>query len=275
MLEIPETNALSGQLRDTITGKTVQKAVTNASPHKFAFFFADPAAYSERLSGKTVTHADAAAGFIRIFCDKFQLLFNDGVNLRYYAPSDPVPEKHQLLIEFTDGSKMVCTVQMYEGLAAFDAGEYENPYYTVALEKPSPLSEEFDLTYFLELFSGLKATLSIKAFLATEQRIPGLGNGCLQDILFNARINPHTKINALTDEAKANLFDAVKNTLRTMTEQGGRNTERDLFGNPGGYHTILSSLSWQNPCLACGGAITKQAYLGGSVYFCPHCQPIL
>lgn|GEM_PF-2077218 len=29
-----------------------------------------------------------------------------------------------------------------------------------------------------------------KAFLATEQRIPGLGNGVLQDILWTARIHP-------------------------------------------------------------------------------------
>jgi hypothetical protein len=30
--------------------------------------------------------------------------------------------------------------------------------------------------------------LSLKALLATEQRIPGLGNGVLQDILFKARM---------------------------------------------------------------------------------------
>ena len=27
------------------------------------------------------------------------------------------------------------------------------------------------------------------------------------------------------------------------------------------------------PCPACGGAKTKEAYLGGSVYVCPACQP--
>ncbi|MBP9543957.1 MAG: hypothetical protein KBE58_02820, partial [Alistipes sp.] len=24
----------------------------------------------------------------------------------------------------------------------------------------------------------------------------------------------------------------------------------------------------------CGGALVKEAYLGGAVYYCPHCQPL-
>ncbi len=275
MLEIPEAYAIAGQLSGTVAGKTIQKVAANTSPHKFAFFFADPAAYSSRLAGETVTQAEPVAGFVRLSCNQLRILFNDGVNIRYHQPTDPVPEKHQLLITFTDSSKIVCTVQMYGGLAVFEESEYENSYYTVALEKPSPLSTDFDSAYFLSLFNEAKPGLSIKAFLATEQRIPGLGNGCLQDILFNAKINPRTKISALTDDAKAQLFAAVKNTLRSMAEKGGRNTEKDLFGRPGGYPTILSNLTWQDPCPICAGKIIKQAYLDGSVYFCPHCQPVL
>jgi formamidopyrimidine-DNA glycosylase len=42
--------------------------------------------------------------------------------------------------------------------------------------------------------------LSAKAFLATEQRIPGLGNGVLQDILFTAGIHPKRKMAAISEE---------------------------------------------------------------------------
>ena len=60
-----------------------------------------------------------------------------------------------------------------------------------------------------------------------------------------------------------------------MTDRGGRNTEKDLFGRPGGYAVRLSRNTCAEPCPRCGGPIVKEAYLGGAVYYCPHCQPIV
>ena len=87
-------------------------------------------------------------------------------------------------------------------------------------------------------------------------------------------MHPRRKKSTLTDKDKAELFNSLKETLYKMTEQGGRDTEKDLFGNLGGYKTILSKNSYKDPCPNCGDAIVKQAYLGGSVYFCPTCQSL-
>jgi formamidopyrimidine-DNA glycosylase len=116
--------------------------------------------------------------------------------------------------------------------------------------------------------------LSAKAFLATEQRIPGLGNGVLHDILWTARIHPRRKLATLSDDKMGRMYDAVKSVLPAMAEQGGRDTERDLFGQPGGYKTILSKHTLGTPCPVCGSTIQKATYLGGSIYFCPACQKI-
>jgi formamidopyrimidine-DNA glycosylase len=114
----------------------------------------------------------------------------------------------------------------------------------------------------------------MKALLATEQRIPGLGNGVLQDILFNAGIHPKCKKSGLTDCNKDELFRSLKNTLRSMTDEGGRDTEKDFFGKNGGYKTILSKNTVNSPCPKCGEKILKEAYLGGAVYYCPVCQKL-
>jgi Formamidopyrimidine-DNA glycosylase len=53
---------------------------------------------------------------------------------------------------------------------------------------------------------------------------------------------------------------------------GGRDTERDLFGNWGGYETKLSKNTARSLCPNCGGAIKKATYMGGSIYYCEHCQ---
>jgi endogenous inhibitor of DNA gyrase (YacG/DUF329 family) len=57
-----------------------------------------------------------------------------------------------------------------------------------------------------------------------------------------------------------------------MTAQGGRDTEPDLFGQPGGYVSRCSKNTAGQPCGRCGDRIVKESYMGGSIYYCPTCQ---
>ncbi len=137
------------------------------------------------------------------------------------------------------------------------------------------LTPAFDKVYFNHLMNEADVQkLSLKAFLATEQRIPGLGNGVLQDILFNARLHPRKKIHTLTEGDRENLFHSVKQTLSEMVSGGGRDTEKDLFGKDGRYITKLSRYTAAKPCSHCGNAVQKEAYMGGSVYYCAQCQQV-
>jgi len=273
MLEIPESNTIAEQINQNIAGKTIMNVYANQSPHKFAWFFGDPDAYQTLLCGKVIDKAEAISGMVEISADDCRIVFGDGVNVRYFDVGEKLPAKHQLHIEFEDFSSLTCSVQMYGGMWAFRDGEWnDNPYYLAAKSKPSPLSDAFDRAYFDELFQNAKPTISVKAFAAAEQRIPGLGNGVLQDILFNAKLHPKRKLNSLTDGEISALFHSIKQTLLDMTMHGGRNTEKDLFGCPGGYITKLSAKTKGDPCPVCGGDITREAYMGGNVYYCGGCQ---
>lgn len=59
-----------------------------------------------------------------------------------------------------------------------------------------------------------------------------------------------------------------------MTDRGGRDTELDLDGQPGGYVTILSRNTVGKPCPPGGCAIPKATHMGGSVCFRPERQPV-
>lgn len=277
MLELPETTALARQITERLSGRTVTTVFNATNPHKLTWFAGDAEAYPALLEGHTIVRADGRGAFLDILFDgDIHLALSDGVILRHYGAGAKVPDKYQLLVTLDDGSFLVCTVAMYGGIQAF-RGVLDNPYYKGALSKTSPLEAGFDEAYFNELFEATlksKPSASAKAFLATEQRIPGLGNGVLQDILFQACINPKRKIRDLAAREKHRLFETVKGTLREMSSLGGRDTERDLDGKPGGYTTILSKNTWQKLCPVCGGAIIKESYLGGAVYYCAHCQPL-
>lgn len=275
MIEIPESYTLARQAAELLSGKTILNATANASPHKFAWFLGNPARYQEILSGKTVSGAKNHGGRVELLAGDAHIVFTDGVNLRIFQQGEKLPNKHQLLIEFDDFSYLIATVSMYGGLEAFLDGQNQNPYDCVAREKSNPLTSKFDETYFHSLTKyDTFDKDSAKAFLATGQKIPGLGNGVLQDILWNAGIHPKRKMGTVTDKEFVKLYHAVKATLVCMAQQGGRDTERDLFGGFGGYRTVLSKNSWREPCPACGNKIIKEAYLGGSIYFCPICQPL-
>ena len=271
MIELPEAVVLAKQIHSTLAGRRIVHAAANQSPHKFAWYTGDPALYQQHLAGKTLGETAYAGNHIEIHADDRILIISTPIH--YHAAGEAPPKKHQLLLEFEDQSAMSCTVQMWGVLACISAGE-KGPFpdYEIGKQKPSPLSEAFDRAYFDTLFDQNTPALSAKAFLATEQRIPGLGNGVLQDILWTSKIHPKRKMATLSGSELDKMFAAVKSLLLEMADQGGRDTERDLFGRPGGYTTILSKNTAGQPCPACGTIIRKEPYLGGSIYYCAGCQ---
>lgn len=274
MIEIPESQTVARQVRETLAGRTVTGVFNATHPHKFTWYTGDPLEYPMLLTGRKIVGAEGCGAFVDVLLENdMHLALSDGVILRLYGCEDPIPAKYQLLVTLDDGSFLVCTVAMYGGINAFP-GESDNPYYQDARTKCSPLEERFDAGYFSRLWAASKQNLSAKAFLATEQRIPGLGNGVLQDILFRAGIHPKRKLATLGDADAERLFRTLKSVLREMTDRGGRDTEKDLFGKPGGYAVQLSRNTCAEPCPVCGGPIVKEAYQGGAVYYCPGCQPL-
>lgn len=272
MIELPEAITIGNQVMQTLAGRTVTDVYGATHLHKFTFFNGTPEAYRELLTGRQIRSAVGKGIFVDVcFDEDIYLSLFDGINMRYGRNGTPVPDKYQLLITLDDNSFISFTTSMYGGIYVF-RHTLDNKYRTLSLQSLSPLSEAYDEARFDRLIAGEKKNISAKALLASEQRIPGVGNGVLQDILFRAAIHPKRKIFSLNDEEKHRLFRSLKETLREMTDGGGRDTETDFLGNRGGYQTLLSKNSLNTPCPRCGNAIVKEAYMGGSVYYCPHCQ---
>jgi len=165
------------------------------------------------------------SGMAAASADGVMIALSEGAGMQLLNKEENLPEKHQLLIRFEDDSSLIATMRMYAGIYVFPKGAFNNPYYLAARDKQSPLEEDFDREYFSFLMplEG-NEKLSVKAFLATEQRIPGLGNGMLQDFLYHAKIYPKRKMNTLSANERKALFSLIKTTLREMADEGGRDT---------------------------------------------------
>jgi formamidopyrimidine-DNA glycosylase len=76
----------------------------------------------------------------------------------------------------------------------------------------------------------------------------------------------------LSDHELSGLYAAIKSTLQEMADKGGRDTEKDLYGNPGPYLTVMGKKNPGMICPICGNMIKRMAYLGGNIYVCEECQ---
>ncbi len=274
MIETPESYVLAKQINHVLKGKVIKHVEVNHSPHAFAWYTGNNDEYQDKLLGKTITTADVYSGIVRIIAEDVVMIISTPI--RFHREGEKLPQKHQLYIVFEDSTSITCTVQMWGCMFCFNENDPEGiPKYYVTNNNPSPLEDKFNEEYFKSLLEKEKlSTLSAKAFLTTEQRITGLGNGSAQDILWTAKIHPKRKMSTLSEGELKEMYKSLKNVFMDMMGQGGRDTERDLFGNPGGYKTILSKKTVDKPCPICNTIIKKEAYLGGSIYYCPSCQKL-
>ena len=275
MIELPEAILLARQMSEEVCGKQIASCIRGNSPHKFAFYTHTPEEYAQLLPGKTIGPATEHGNHILVRAEPGYVLVlgGGGERILLHRCAETLPAKHQFLLEFTDGTALTVTIQMWGSLRLMQEDE---PITNKCIGpcRVSPLSADFSADYFDGLFGELdkEDSRSVKYFLISQPGVWGLGNGYLQDILFRARIHPRRRAMALTRHERRALHKAVQETLQQAVAQGGRDTEYDLHNLPGGYHRILDAGAVGQPCRRCSTPIQKASFLGGMVYFCPQCQ---
>lgn len=275
MIEFPEALTIARQIDQTLKGKRIQSATRGNTPHKFAFYSHSAEEYAAILPGKIVNSAFAHGSLIIINLEPdCRLVFGEGgERILFHASEKSLPKKHHFSAHFDDDTWLTVAVQGWGAVLLFTQAELENfPRY---IQKPAPLSPEFTRAYFLSLFEGLTqdARTSLKFFLVSQPGVLGVGNGILQDILFQARLHPRFQAAQTTPEQRDSLYTALCATLEQAVALGGRDTEHDLFDQPGKYVKLLDARTVGQPCPVCDTKIQKESFLGGTVYFCPRCQP--
>ncbi len=279
MIELPQATVIARQITEELRGKEIIEALRGQSPHKFMFKgkYSD-AEFAQIVRGKTIGKAQPHGMAILTDLEPAFILSLGcgGERILYHTSQKTVPKKHQLKLDFQDGTYLTVTVSGWGEVRLVEQSALaKHPH--IKLGAISPLSDAFTFEYFNRLFDTLppdKRTqkTSAKYFIISEPAIYGVGNGCLQDILYQARIHPKRQMLDLSQEERRALYDSIRRTLDEMVERGGRNSEYDLYNKPGGYQQILHSKAVGQLCPECEGTIQKAAYLGGSIYFCSSCQ---
>ena len=276
MIELPEAINFARQISKDLKGKQIASGVRGSSPHKFAFTGKhSDEEFAAIVKDKTIGAAVAEGSVILTDLKPGYVLSLGcgGERILYHTHEKTLPKKHQLLFNFKDKTYLTVTVSGWGEVRLLEQSEVpKHPH--IKRDAISPLSDAFTFAYFHSLFDALNENkrVSAKYFIISEPGIWGVGNGCLQDILYRAKIHPKRQMVTLSSEERRTLYHAIKETLNHMVALGGRDNERDLYNKSGGYQRLLHSKTVDRPCRECGTLIKKIQYLGGAAYFCPSCQ---
>lgn len=224
------------------------------------------------LAGRIVKQVTSKGKWIylRLVPDLYLLFaLETGGKFLFHSKEEPPPEHYHVMLCFANGSSLTEHIVGWGwAKAAYDP---ESERYPGKLGLSPVDGEKFKYEKFCRILDegGKK---NIKFILLEQNKIAGIGNGYLQDILFRACLRPDRKVGDLTGTERLSLYNAIRSVLGEAVRLGGSELECDLYNCPGRYRRILGEFRLGKPCPNCGTEIEKVRVQGSSSYICPSCQ---
>lgn len=179
--------------------------------------------------------------------------------------ADAPREKHEhLQFVFTDGSALrYDDVRKFGRLQLVETGT-ERIVTGIKHLGPEALSPEFTEDYFAKALKN--KTKKIKNLLLDQTVVAGLGNIYVDEVLWQAKINPVAEPKDLTKQQVQDLYEAINSTIKEATKLGGTTVHSFLNaeGQAGGYQDRLEVYGRAGEdCLRCGENWSRSRSMGG------------
>ncbi|MCJ7738440.1 MAG: hypothetical protein MUQ10_14210 [Anaerolineae bacterium] len=276
-------------LRDQMAGVLVGKEITDVSVVDVAVFDGDwrygsiiqpPLLFRSSLRNGTVTGVDRVANSLFLNTDTGHALGLGYLSGRvtYHDPGEPLPKRSCLSVRFADDSHLSAVISLWGLVRVLDDAErvvYVARWHGSAVE---PRSERFTWEGFHDAVSRIEEPrLSIKKFLHAFEPgyyVSGLDAGYALEILHRAGVHPKRKLRSLTLEEQHACYNSVNLVAQEAIDKGGRYSEVDLYGRPGGFMPHVCKARLDEPCPVCGTRIEKFPFEGASCYVGRTCQPL-
>ena len=139
---------------------------------------------------------------------------------------------------------------------------------------PDPLNADLDGSEFKRFAQRVsRSATSIALLLMNQEVISGIGNVYRAEILFRARINPHTPGRALRPKQIRALWDDSVMLLNVGVKHGVMITRDDFLDeDPGKADRNFVYKREGQVCRNCRKKIVLELAAGRKLYWCPGCQ---
>jgi len=286
MPELPEVETVRLGLEPVLAGARLARVEARRPDLRFPL----PEGFVQRLTGARVESLRRRAKYILASLDRGEVLvMHLGMSGRfeitgqtaarrpgeflYAAPPDP---KHAHVVFETEAGDIVTYFdpRRFGYMGLIPAAELDRHPWFLGLG-PEPLEPAFSSAHLARAFAGRRQ--SVKATLADQRVVAGLGNIYVCEALHRARISPLRAAGDVGPRARTRLVAAVKAVLAEAIEAGG-STLRDYAAADGalGYFQHRFGVYGREgePCLrdGCRGVIERSVQAGRSTFHCVACQ---
>jgi len=277
LIEFPEAVIITKQMEKILVGKQIKRVALNNYDGLVnqGFMHLKPEEYEKRLEGNTIDSVFHIGKYFLFTLKPTEYLFFFGFEtsgqVLFHKDHSTLPDKFTIKLTFTDTTMLTIRIIAW-GFIHVEPMEFFKNHKYISLEGYSPLDEKLTYNEFNKLLDNhLK---SIKTFFVGQKYVKGIGNGYLQDIFFKAKIHPKKKVGDLSEGDRKILYNSMQEIIKVAIEKNGRDTEVDLFGQPGSYIPILDKRMIDQPCPICKTIIVKLPVDGSAAYICPNCQKL-
>ncbi|MBZ9730413.1 formamidopyrimidine-DNA glycosylase [Salegentibacter sp. JZCK2] len=257
MPELPEVAYQKKYADATILHKRIVKIETGDKK----IYQSDKSEFEETLNDNKFTGTERLGKYLFLNLEKHGVLvvhFGMTGKLEYYQHEE-IPKYAQLTLTFEDHSRVSFTcprkfgkLYLAESLAEFQK-ENDLGVDALVLKKSE----------FIKILEGKAGT--IKGLLMNQKLIAGIGNLYADEVLFQAKIHPATKVDKLLEKEKANIYKEIEKVLEVVKE--AREEGNKL---PKTYITTVREK--EADCPRNNGKIEQIKVSGRTTYFCPSCQ---
>jgi formamidopyrimidine-DNA glycosylase len=273
MPELPEVETIVRRLRLTLIGQTIQSVkilfpgILHGSPKIFVQSLTGAIIREIRRKGKFILFDLTPAGTLIL-----HLKMTGQVLIE--PPSIPADRHTHLIFSFVSSDFQM----RYRDIRKFG-------FFTLIQGNSSAINsyfsrlgpDPFEITSNQFVKMILPRKRAVKSLLLDQSLISGLGNIYVDESLFQAKIHPLARADALSPIQLKSLHRIIKKILaRAISWQGS--TLRDYRrpdGTSGGfqnYHQVYGRTG--TPCPFCGTPIEKTRVAGRGTHFCPGCQKV-
>lgn len=261
MPELPEIMGFKKYIDSTSLQQKIQdvdvkneKVLTDGSPAEF----------QEALNGKQFKSTSTHGKYLFLDLDSDQLLmmhFGMTGEPVYYQKAEQRPDYARVIINFSHDYHLAFNCMRM--LGEMGLIKSKNEFIKEKELGPDVFAEDFDLKIFSELLQNKRGM--IKSALMDQSLMAGIGNECSDEILFQSRIHPKTKVGDLDENQRRKIYDEMGKVLNKKTESNIKNEALpDSF--------ILRHRSEGADCPICNEPIEKISVGGRNGYYCPQCQ---
>lgn len=220
-----------------------------------------PASLSRSLKGRSIESTSRHGKYLLAELDSGRALvlhFGMTGRLEYYKDGEP-PKHARVVLEFKNGYRLAYVCQRKLGKVSLTRGRE-----ALAEERGlGPDAMEVSRGEFLERVGSKKG--SVKAVLMDQSAVAGVGNIYADEVLFQAGVDPRTKVGDLVEVDLRKIYSKMKEVLKVAIKS---RVDPERF--PGSY--LLPQRGAGGKCPGCSGELEKIRVSGRATYLCPKCQ---